>query len=119
MRKCTNSVGNDANQYEKTTIMKGFRSLCAPASEQQLRAASSFFVFALRENISVVIKIRASLHILAFIVEHSVALSFCINSKLFIIELCSPGDRKVLNQHVPLTETKLLIFPELPPPPSR
>lgn len=63
-----------------------------------------------------VIKIRASLRILAFIVEHSVALSFCINSKLFIIELCSPGDRKVLNQHVPLTETKLLIFPELPPP---
>lgn len=55
----------------------------------------------------------ATQSVLAFVVVHCIALSFGINIKLFIIELCSPGDRKVSNQHVPLTEAKLLIFPEL------
>lgn len=77
-----------------------------------LRLNSSYvdkFFSAHRQNISLSIK---SVPSLAFIVEYCVALLFCINSKLFIIELCSPGDRKVLNQHVPLTEAELLIFPE-------
>lgn len=52
-------------------------------------------------------------HILAFIVEHHIVLSFSMNSKLFVIELYSPGDRKALIQHVPMTEAELLIFPEL------
>lgn len=40
-------------------------------------------------------------------------MSFCINSKMFIIERYSPGDRKVLIQHAPVTEAVLLMFPEL------
>lgn len=40
-------------------------------------------------------------------------LSFCNNSKQFITGLCTPGDRKVLNQRVLLTEAGILIFPEL------
>lgn len=40
-------------------------------------------------------------------------LSFSKKTKLFIIELYSPGDGKALIQHVPMTEAELLIFPEL------
>lgn len=59
----------------------------------------NFFIFSLsRDHISVVI----CACVLPFINKHRVDLSFCINSKQFISELCTPGDREVLNQHVPL-----------------
>ena len=53
------------------------------------------------------------MRILEFIVELSVVLSFFIKSELFIIELNSHGDWKVSNQHAPLTDAELFIFPEL------
>lgn len=111
-RESAKSLCNYANQHEKTAVMKGLcRSLYAPATEQQL-SSQVVALFHDRENISVVIKICAQ-PTYSGIHSWTPVLSFCINSKLFIIELYFRGDRKALIQHVPMTEAKLLIFPEL------
>lgn len=106
VRRRTKSPCNYTNRHEKTTVMRGGFRLLLCSWYWTVAELDNSFVFALRENIP-------PPAVLALNVEHYEALSFCMNSKPFNTELCSHGDRKVLNQHVPLTEAEILIFPEL------
>lgn len=77
-------------------------------------ARKLFIFFALRENISVVIKICAQPTYSGIYSQKKLQrCHFASTVSQFIIELCSPGERKVSNRHVPMTEAELLIFPEL------
>lgn len=105
--KIAKSLCNYADQHEKTTVRK---EDAHHLMLLRLKLASRFFFCTERKYLKSV----PSPHILAFIVQKTAQrCHFASTVSQFIIELYSPRERKVLNQHVPMTETELLIFPEL------